>query len=140
MHLLQQLVVKCCWGKRHFGREGCEGFADAGCHLGWNSDCSLRTARTTAHSAPGLHIPFWAPSGTQQPPAGHWSIDRSRLRNSRGLISKSEIICLLQGEPKMTEVKVLHPVLVDMYLVSSTTLCACLYFLSTFYHILYAAL
>ena len=135
MHLPQQVGVKCWWGKGHFGREECEGFAYVGCYLGRNGD-SVHSGQIDQVLAAPLgyttHFGHSLARSSHQQDAG--VLTSAAGGNSRALISKSEIICLLQREPKLTELKVLHPVLVDMYLVSSTTvpLCACLYFLSHF--------
>lgn len=120
------------WVKGHFGREGCD---DVGCYSDRNSH-SVHSGQTDQVLAASLgctsHFGHSLAHGSHQQDAG--TLTSAAGGNSRALISKSEIVCLLQREPKSTELKVLHPILVDTYLVSRTAvpLCACLYFLSHF--------
>lgn len=108
-------------GKGHFGREGCEGFADVGCYFGRNGG-SVHSGQGDRVLAvpPGYasHFGHSLAGGSRQWDAG--ALTSAAGGNSRALISKSDIICLLPRELKVTELKVLHPILVDMYLVSST--------------------
>jgi len=97
VHLLQQVSGKGRWGKGHFGREGCEGFADVGCYLGRNGGSVHSGQADQVHAAlPGDSSRFGhspARSSHQQHVA---TLTAAAGGNSCALVSTSEIICLLQ--------------------------------------------
>lgn len=61
------------------------------------------------------HAGYSLRCGDHQQDAG--TLTLTATGNSCALISKSVITCLLQRETKLTKLRVLHPILVDIYLV-----------------------